>query len=123
MVKNLPSTAYKPGTSGNLSGRPAGFKGVAKLIGNATGDGKELVDWALAIWRDASIPLGARWDAFQWLSLRYLGTPVAMVQAEVTTPRDERAFSKLDADQLARIDAVFREAAGLPLIDVTAIES
>jgi hypothetical protein len=46
---------WKPGQSGNPSGRP---KGLAHYIQGKTRKGCELIDWYLAIWRGEKEPLG-----------------------------------------------------------------
>ena len=47
---------WKPGQSGNPSGRP---KGLAHYIQDKTHKGRELIDWYLAIWRAKKNPSGA----------------------------------------------------------------
>lgn len=106
---------WKRGQSGNPSGRPKGFKAVAKLIMEETGDGEELVYWALKIWRDVKAPSEQRWQAFQWLSDRGLGKPVATLDLNVGEQTVGRDLSALTDAQLEAIDAVFTEA-GVPLL-------
>lgn len=57
-------------------GRPRGFKGVATEIMKRTEDGTALVDFAMQVWQDPLATPSARWEAFNWLSLRALGRPV-----------------------------------------------
>ena len=61
-------------------GRPKGFKGVARLIAKETRDGAELVEWALAVWRDEERPFAERAAAHAWLSDRGLGRPLQMLE-------------------------------------------
>jgi hypothetical protein len=68
---------FVPGQSGNPAGRPRGFKGVARLIAEATGDGAELVQWALDTWRDPERSFGERAAAHAWLSDRFMGKPLS----------------------------------------------
>lgn len=72
---------YQPGQSGNATGRPSGFRRVARAIMAATDDGQELVDYALEVWRDPMQRYTAaqRWEAHAWLSDRAIGKPLAMV--------------------------------------------
>lgn len=58
-------------------GRPKGFAGLAKLVQESTGDGAELVEFALAVFRDPNRTMPERMQAHQWLSLRGFGQPVA----------------------------------------------
>ena len=44
---------WKPGQSGNPSGRP---KGLVHYIQDKTRKGRELIDWYLAIWRGEKEP-------------------------------------------------------------------
>ncbi|MBV8756809.1 MAG: hypothetical protein JO257_06030 [Deltaproteobacteria bacterium] len=70
---------FKPGDPRiNRAGRPRGFAGVARMIAEATGDGRELVDWALRVWRDPDNvhTHSERAAAHDWLSSRYLGRPL-----------------------------------------------
>jgi hypothetical protein len=82
---------WKPGQSGNPSGRP---KGLAHYIQAQTRKGVELVDWYLGIWRGAPAPLervpkaAERFEAAQWLSDRGWGRPpqyvdLALASAEI----------------------------------------
>lgn len=75
--------SWTPGTSGNRSGRPRGFVGVAAAIGIATNNGEDLVKYALEVWRDTKRPHAERWMAFVWLSDRGLGKPMTSVELTV----------------------------------------
>jgi hypothetical protein len=101
---------FQPGDPNiNRSGRPRGFAGVARLIAAATNDGAELVQWALAVWRDPSREFSERQAAHQWLSDRYLGRPlqsldmVASLDVAVAVPANWDQLST--ADRLRLLDA------------------
>jgi hypothetical protein len=80
------ATQFKPGQSGNLSGRPKGAAHLAKLIRDATEQGAELVRRILAVARGEDEKLGdpqsVRW-AHDWLADRAFGRPQQSI--EVTT--------------------------------------
>lgn len=91
------SHRWQPGQSGNPTGRPRGFKAVAAEIMKETGDGAELVKFALDTWRNVAgnRSHSERWEAFCWLADRGIGKPVAMV--ELAAHIDVGAPSELDA--------------------------
>ena len=63
---------FKPGQSGNPSGRPKGAAGFAERIRQATKEGQDLMAWALAI---AGNPKAKdRMAAIKWLGDRGWGT-------------------------------------------------
>ncbi len=86
------------------------------MIMDATRDGAELVEWALGIWRDTSAPIEHRWQAFQWLSDRGMGKPMAMVDLHVTEPRTVADLGRLTEADLEDIDRRFRIAHNKPLV-------
>lgn len=116
---------FKPGQSGNPGGRPKGAAGVAKLIHEATGGGKELVEWALTIWRDATNTMTDRKWAFDWLSNRYMGTPVSMGALMIgdVSEATVRNIAALSDGDIAEIDRMFRVSEGLPILDVASVEA
>lgn len=73
---------FQPGQSGNRSGRPKGFKGVAASIMAQTGDAEELIRFALETFRNTTGQRShaERMEAMQWLADRCIGRPVAMVE-------------------------------------------
>ncbi len=60
------------------SGRPRGFRGLAKLVAEETRDGAELAEFVLGIFRDPDADPKMRWDALTWLSDRGFGKPIAV---------------------------------------------
>jgi hypothetical protein len=70
---------WMPGQSGNRSGRPKGFAGVAAKIMQATGDGDELISFALGVLRNTEAPLRERVACLTWLGDRSLGRPLQSV--------------------------------------------
>jgi len=120
VIRN-PNGSFAPGTK--TGGRPKGFAGVAKAIGAITNDGQDLVDWALAVWKDAAVPMSMRWDAFQWLSDRYFGKPANTIDLNATMnrPSNARELAFLSEEDLEDIDRRFlaaKQRAAQPVIDV-----
>ncbi|MBX3159603.1 MAG: hypothetical protein KF773_26765 [Deltaproteobacteria bacterium] len=107
------------GRSGNPAGRPKGFAGVAARIMAETRDGAELVEWALAVWRDAARSHRERAEAHAWLSDRGLGKAVATVElhaslASTTRDEDDAFALQLDGlsiEQLEQLEALEAERA------------
>lgn len=65
------SPPWRPGQSGNPGGRP---KGVGAYIREQTKDGREMVDFALAVMRGRrKAPIKQRLEALYWLSDRAFG--------------------------------------------------
>lgn len=118
MPPDAPSPAqlasrFAPGQSGNPSGRPKGFRGVAARILRETGDGEELVSFALDTLRNTTGQRShaERWEALCWLADRGIGRPVAMVElaaqltsgdATDTAPLDT-ALERLQVPELERL--------------------
>jgi hypothetical protein len=67
-------------------GRPKGFAGMARQIAEETGDGAELVAFALGVLRDEDASPDRRFEALRWLSDRGWGKPAAIVDVSVSTP-------------------------------------
>jgi hypothetical protein len=75
---------FAPGHRG-LGGRRPG-PSFARLIGQETRDGAELVEYAIRVLRDADASEERRWSALVWLADRYAGKPAAPVDVSVSTP-------------------------------------
>jgi len=92
-------TKWKPGQSGNPSGRPKGF---ARIIREETKDGRELVLNALAKLRDPEDK--HHWAAQEWLTDRGFGKAASYPPVEGGDPLElgdvERTIVDL-VDQLA----------------------
>jgi hypothetical protein len=85
MADRDPSTGrFAVGNSGG--GRPKGWSTIAKMVAEATSDGRELVEFALATFRDPERTHGERMAAHAWLSDRGYGRPVQATEiyAEVS---------------------------------------
>jgi hypothetical protein len=74
---------WKPGVSGNPTGRPAG---LVSAIRKQTKDGAELVRFFCAVFRDEQVDLDDRMTAATWLADRAFGKPAQMVGLEVAEP-------------------------------------
>lgn len=128
MSSNLPQR-WKPGQSGNPSGRPKGFKGLAAMIQKETGDGKELIEFALRIFRGlpdektkVAPSLQMRWDAMCFLVDRGYGkavTPIDLTVGEGSHLED-LDMKRLSTEELNQIERAFSvvERARQPVIDV-----
>jgi hypothetical protein len=117
-VRNLAS--WRPGQSGNPSGRPKGGTKLAKLIRQETSDGQEMVDFAVSIMRgevktvvyvkgvalEIGRPLELRVDAMKWLADRGFGkVPDALAEDDVEAAEREREEAKVKA----LVDSMSRE--------------
>lgn len=95
---------FAPGVSGNPGGRPRGF---ASYIREQTGEGRELVDFALGVLRDDTAPGRSRLDALRWLADRGFGR-VPELGAVADSGAEYDTFTVTDAD-LARFDELEAE--------------
>lgn len=76
---------FRPGHVGR-GGRPRGFGGMVRMIADETGDGAELVTFALGVLRDEEASADRRWAALSWLADRAFGKPASAVDVSVSTP-------------------------------------
>lgn len=120
--------------SPNAAGRSRGFAGVARGIMEATRDGAELIEWALTVWRDESRDHRERFEAFQWLSDRGLGRPIAMLDLHAFLAQGadqgdavvDSVLNTLSLDDQRALRALYAKAGvtdDLPVIDVETVES
>lgn len=105
------------------TGRPKGFKGMAKLIQKETRNGAELVEYALKVFRDEEQYHHTRWEALQWLADRGFGRAMQMVDLaahlEVSGTIEHRpmlvdALKKLEGADRARLRELMLKASGDP---------
>lgn len=111
---------FVPGQSGNptgLLGRRLG-KNLVTKIREETGDGEELADWLLKVWRREIIPTRAQHEAARELLDRGFGTPLKQVailskkeSVFVRSPEEQKA-KELEAHEYLKRQAVNPKAPG-----------
>ena len=109
-ARNL--TPWRPGQSGNPSGRPKGGAGFAKAIRNESKDGKELYEFAFAVMRgqtevkaivgnmvvNVGPSLKDRMDAMKWLADRGFGrVPESVEDGDTSSEEMARACAVVDS--------------------------
>lgn len=109
-----------PFAKGNKGGgRPKGFKGVSRLIMEKTKDGRELVDFALRVFRDEDEYHHNRWQALEWLADRGLGRAVHTVEldAAISAPpvSPKLDLARLTPHQRAQMRDVLLRALARPV--------
>jgi hypothetical protein len=119
----IPIMPFVKGQSGNPSGKTRGFAGIARRIMDATGDGDELINFALSVLRDGTASLRERIQCLQWLGDRSLGRPnqslaVTVARTEVPAlPPSWRTMTSRERENW--IDDVSRaRLAGGQVIDI-----
>jgi hypothetical protein len=96
------------------TGRPLGFKGVARQIMAKSNDGADFIDWLFEVWRETKgkYTHDEKVQALDRLLAYGLGRPMQMVElaahldVDVARPRVIDALSTLTGEQRAK----FREA-------------
>ena len=113
------SGRFKPGQSGNPNGRPKGAAGLAKYIKEQTGEGKELADFWLDLFKgnvenpicgEMSLKALERYiehrkDAARWLADRGFG------QAAQILVEDNDALNDIEPDELEFLLSLSEEEA------------
>lgn len=96
---------------------------MAEHLAAATGDGKELRDWLLGIWRDKTNSLEDRKWAFDRIADRMLGKPMAEVVVsggmEVSTRPN---LGALTLEELDRLEELTRKVIPLPASSVKVLK-
>jgi len=96
---------WKPGQSGNPSGKPKGIIGLAAYIREHTNQGRDLVDFMLEVIKGESDKWTKTADkivAVKWLADRGFGA----VEVDDDSPKRSIDFSKLTEQELAFLAAV-----------------
>lgn len=118
------------------TGRPKGFRGMAKDIQRRTQNGKTLVDFAMEVFEnlDDKYFHHQRWEALVWLSDRGFGRPVqtleldAAIMAQVDAPKPKIDVAGLDGSQRAALRTALailhgeRRPPAAAAIDASAVE-
>ena len=101
---------FKKGQTGNPGGRPKKFYAMARYIREQLGNGQELADFAIEVFRNETHEYkhADRWAAMQWLADRGFGKCVTTnveIQADSDTLGEfDRDIGKMDPDLLADLD-------------------
>jgi len=66
------------------AGRPRGFRGLARAIQEATDGGEELIEFALATFRNPERTHAERWAALDFLAARGHDRPVQHADLEIS---------------------------------------
>lgn len=97
---------WRPGQSGNPAGRPRNATLLARAIRDQTGNGDELVEFALATLRDASVRRRDRLDALRWLADRGFGAAPLVVEVSSGDEPPAANYDALDAAELELLVAL-----------------
>lgn len=96
-ARNL--TPWRPGQSGNPSGRRKGGTGFAKAIREESKDGRELWEFAFSVMRGQveGASLRDRMDAMKWLADRGFGKVPDAVELEEDNAEADEQFARAKA--------------------------
>lgn len=99
----------------------ASFQRLAEQIQRETGDGAELMKFALDVWRNTSLPFSDRWNAFIWASERGFGKAPQIIDIQMDVRTSVGVdLSKLSDSQLDQLHKLLNAAvAENEIIDVT----
>lgn len=93
---------YKKGQTGNPGGRPRKFYAMARYIREQLGNGQELADYAIEVFRneDHTYKHSDRWAAMQWLADRGFGKPVATsIEISASEQNEDFGIGLKEVDQ------------------------
>jgi hypothetical protein len=91
--------------------KEASFQRLAKKIQSETGDGQELLTFAMDVWRDTSRNFKDRWDAFTWLSERGFGRSPQIVDIHMSTHTTVGVdLTKLSIEQIKQLEKLLSAA-------------
>lgn len=82
-------------------GRPKGWAKVAQEILQETREGKEMVEYALKIWRDPMEPTYRRDAMLHWLADRGLGKAVNIVEMDMQIGAAPSLLDAIDMSKLS----------------------
>jgi hypothetical protein len=109
------ATRWKPGASGNPSGRTKAATHVAKLVREATRDGAEIVETVLAIARGTVATMASersRTWALEWLADRAFGRPAQSLELSLGEAPRRPSFDGFTIEELeilAKLDRPLEE--------------
>ena len=124
-ANHLTPHRWKPGVSGNPSGKPKGVRAFRRAIARGTRSGKALIELALQIASDAEASDRDRLDAAKFLAAYLYGKPVAPSEVELTAraerPMPPWAQAEMAAYAPAQLEAA-RKALRSPPADAADVE-
>lgn len=108
---------FKPGISGNPSGRPASAVSIAKKVAAETRNGDELIERLIELSRDPQCPIRERLAATFALIDRMAGKPMAPSEVSLAVSQGEKTLpdewdSMTGPQRLAWCDATRQRALG-----------
>jgi hypothetical protein len=105
---------WAPGQSGNPSGRPRGYKRIARYLLEETDDGREVADFFLRMMRDKSLSPNLRAGAAEWIANRMVGRAQQVIKLETETRSIDwsAVLAQLPDDVLRQVVAAMESATG-----------